>query len=80
MNPLSDTQSLRRGGIKRGVVTLYCYLMYGFFMYLLTIQGNIIPFLRSELHLSSKILRPAMNSGLSLSKRCSPAQPLAWTK
>jgi MFS transporter, DHA1 family, inner membrane transport protein len=51
MNPLSDTQSVRRGGIKRGRVTLYCYLMYGFFMYLLTIQGNIIPFLRSELHL-----------------------------
>ena len=25
--------------------------MYGFFMYLLTIQGNIIPFLRSELYL-----------------------------
>jgi fucose permease len=52
MNPRSDTQSVRRGGIKRGGVTLYCYLMYGFFMYLLTIQGNIIPFLRSELHLS----------------------------
>ena len=26
--------------------------MTGFFMYLLAIQGNIVPFLRSELHLS----------------------------
>jgi MFS family permease len=48
----ADTQLIRKGGIKRGRVTWYCYLMYGFFMYLLTIQGNIIPFLRSELHLS----------------------------
>jgi MFS family permease len=52
MNPLSDTQPVRRGGIKRGVVTFYCYLMYGFFLYLLTIEGNIIPFLKSELNLS----------------------------
>lgn len=52
MNPLSDTQSVRRGRIKRGVVTFYCYLMYGFFLYLLTIEGNIIPFLKSELNLS----------------------------
>jgi MFS family permease len=47
-----DTQSVRRGVINRSRATWYCYLMYGFFMYLLTIQGNIIPFLKSEFHLS----------------------------
>ena len=47
----ADTQVVLGGGIRRGRATWYCYLMYGFFMYLLTIQGNIIPFLRSELHL-----------------------------
>ncbi|MGA7881939.1 MAG: MFS transporter [Terrimicrobiaceae bacterium] len=52
MRALSDTHSVREGGIKRGPVTWLCYLMSGFFMYLLAIQGNIIPFLRSELRLS----------------------------
>jgi MFS family permease len=47
-----DCRPVREGGIKRGRATWYCYLMYGFFLYLLTIQGNIIRFLRSELHLS----------------------------
>ena len=52
MKALSGIHSVREGGIKRGPVTWYCYMMTGFFMYLLAIQGNIIPFLRSELHLS----------------------------
>ena len=52
MKALSGIHSVREGGIKRGPVTWYCYMMIGFFMYLLAIQGNIIPFLRSELHLS----------------------------
>ena len=47
----ADAQVVLGGGIRRGRATWYCYLMHGFFMYLLTIQGNIIPFLRSELHL-----------------------------
>ena len=52
MKALSGIHSVREDGIKRGPVTWYCYMMIGFFMYLLAIQGNIIPFLRSELHLS----------------------------
>src|SRR5882672_2019514 len=38
--------------MKRDGVTWYCYLMLGFFTYLLNIQGNIIPFLKAELGLS----------------------------
>ena len=52
MKALSGIHSVRENGIKRGPITWYCYLMTGFFMYLLAIQGNIIPFLRSELHLT----------------------------
>jgi predicted MFS family arabinose efflux permease len=52
MKGLSGIHSDREVGIKRGPVTWYCYLMSGFYMYLLAIQGNIIPFLRSELGLS----------------------------
>jgi hypothetical protein len=44
MKGLSGIHSDREGGIKRGPITWYCYLMSGFFMYLLAIQGNIIPF------------------------------------
>jgi fucose permease len=44
-NPLSKT-------ILRGPATWYCYLLFGFFAYLLNIQGNVIPFLKSELDLS----------------------------
>lgn len=40
------------GGITRGRVTWYSYLALGFFTYLLNIQGNILPFLRTELGLS----------------------------
>jgi MFS family permease len=38
--------------IVRGPVTWYCYLLLAFFVFMLTIQGNIVPFLKSELHLS----------------------------
>lgn len=38
-------------GIRRDPATWYCYLLLGFFTYLLNIQGNIIPFLQSELGL-----------------------------
>ncbi|MFO1067778.1 MAG: MFS transporter [Geminicoccaceae bacterium] len=41
-----------RGGIIRGPVTWYCYLLLGFFTYILNIQGNIVPFLKDELSLS----------------------------
>jgi hypothetical protein len=44
MKALSGIHSVREGGIKRGPTTWCCYLMTGFFMYLLAIQGNIIPF------------------------------------
>ncbi|MGH6943348.1 MAG: MFS transporter [Geminicoccaceae bacterium] len=43
--------SLRDGGIRRDRATWYSYLILGFFTYLLNIQGNIIPFLKSELGL-----------------------------
>jgi MFS family permease len=39
-------------GIVRGPVTWYCYLLLGFFVFTLTMQGNIVPFLKQELSLS----------------------------
>ena len=33
-------------------VTWYCYLLLGFFTFTLTIQGNVLPFLKAELGLS----------------------------
>lgn len=39
-------------GIRRGPVTWYCYLLGAFFIFILTIQGNVVPFLKSELDLS----------------------------
>jgi hypothetical protein len=47
-----DTQSVRRGVINRSRATWYCYLMYGFFMYLLTIQGTKISSLSHALRWS----------------------------
>jgi predicted MFS family arabinose efflux permease len=38
--------------IRRGPVTWYSYLALGFFTYLQNIQGNILPFLKTELELS----------------------------
>ena len=39
-------------GVVRGPVTWYCYLLLGFFVFMLTIQGNVVPFLKSEFSLS----------------------------
>ncbi len=39
-------------GIHRDAVTWYCYLLGAFFIFILTIQGNVVPFLKSELGLS----------------------------
>jgi fucose permease len=39
----------------RGPVTWYCYLLLSFFIFMLTIQGNVIPFLKSEFNLSYRI-------------------------
>jgi fucose permease len=40
------------GAISRGAATWYCYLLLSLLMFLLTIQGNVIPFLQSELDLT----------------------------
>ena len=42
--------------MKRDRATWYCYLMLGMFTYLLNIQGNIIPFLKTELGLSYRVV------------------------
>lgn len=39
-------------GFRRGPITWYAYLLLGGFTYVLSIQGNIIPFLKVELDLS----------------------------
>lgn len=36
----------------RDPVTWYCYLLLGYFTYLMVIQGNILPFLKAELDLT----------------------------
>lgn len=36
----------------RGAATWYAYLLLGYFTYLISIQGNILPFLKAELELS----------------------------
>lgn len=46
---------LTAGGARnrgRDAVTWYCYLLLGYFTYVISIQGNILPFLRTELGLS----------------------------
>jgi hypothetical protein len=40
------------GAFVRAAPTWYCYLLIGSFVYFLNIQGNILPFLKSELDLS----------------------------
>jgi predicted MFS family arabinose efflux permease len=42
--------------LQRGGLTWYCYLLWGFFTFLLNIQGNVIPFLRDELALSYRVV------------------------
>jgi fucose permease len=50
MNVALDAAGVRSGG--RGAVTWYAYLLLGYFSYIVSIQGNILPFLRDELALS----------------------------
>ena len=38
--------------MRRGPVTWYCYLLLGFFTFTLTIQGNVLPFIKAGLDLS----------------------------
>jgi MFS transporter, DHA1 family, inner membrane transport protein len=42
--------------MRRDLATWYSYLALGFFTYLLTIQGNILPFLKVELDLSYRVV------------------------
>ena len=51
MTSANGTTTLR-AGISRDALTWYCYLAIGYFTYLVSIQGNILPFLQAELHLS----------------------------
>jgi predicted MFS family arabinose efflux permease len=50
MNTAVDAMRVRPAG--RGAVTWYAYLLLGYFSYILSMQGNILPFLRDELDLS----------------------------
>lgn len=52
----STDRPIRVAGMRRGAVTWYCYLALGFFTYLLNIQGNILPFLKTELDLSYRLV------------------------
>lgn len=55
--PLDSSNRLAKvAGIRRGRVTWYSYLSLGFFTYLQNIQGNILPFLRTELDLSYRVV------------------------
>ena len=47
--------------MRRDLATWYSYLALGFFTYLLTIQGNILPFLKQELDLSYRVV--SLHSG-----------------
>jgi MFS transporter, DHA1 family, inner membrane transport protein len=44
--------ALPQAGIRRDAVTWYCYLLLSFFTYLISAQGNIVPFLKLELDLN----------------------------
>jgi MFS family permease len=52
MTAMAETTNLQNRLVVRGSTTWYCYLLFGFFTYLLNIQGNVVPFLKSELDLS----------------------------
>jgi fucose permease len=41
-----------RAGVVRSPVTLCCYLVLAYFMFMLTLQATVIPFLKSDLDLS----------------------------
>ena len=51
MTSANESTTLR-AGISRDPLTWYCYLSIGYFTYLVSIQGNILPFLQAELALS----------------------------
>jgi len=50
MTATPEANALRRG-LRRDATTWYCYLLLGYFTYLVSIQGNILPFLQVELGL-----------------------------
>jgi predicted MFS family arabinose efflux permease len=55
--PIDNRNQLAKAaGIRRGRVTWYSYLALGFFTYLQNIQGNILPFLKTELDLSYRVV------------------------
>jgi fucose permease len=41
--------------VVRGASTWYSYLLLGYFTYVMTIQGNVLPFLKAELELSYRV-------------------------
>ena len=47
-----NSRVLGGAGIVRGPITWYCYPLLGFFVFTLTMQGNIVPFLKQELSLT----------------------------
>ena len=51
-----NSMAMQRARLIRNPRTWYCYLLSGFFTMILNVQGNIIPFLRDELHLSYRTL------------------------
>jgi fucose permease len=50
MKTAVDAASVRPAG--RDAITWYSYLLLGYFSYILSMQGNLLPFLREELDLS----------------------------
>lgn len=60
-------------GAGRTVVAWYCYFLLGFFVYLLNIQGNILPFLQTEFALSygiASLHSSALAVGLIIAGLC----------
>jgi MFS transporter, DHA1 family, inner membrane transport protein len=53
---IAATVSAIDQSMRRDLATWYSYLALGFFTYLLTIQGNILPFLKQELDLSYRVV------------------------
>ena len=56
MSLRAETLPTSARAIQRGDETWYSYLLFGLLNYLLAIQGNVIPFLQVELHLSYRIV------------------------
>jgi fucose permease len=53
---VSSSRHLDKVAFNRGAATWYCYLLFGLLTYLMNIQGNVVPFLQSELHLSYRVV------------------------